>query len=205
MPLVRIAVVDAHEIDVAGVSTVLGRFTDRVTVVAADDPLVDVVLYGARELASGHDTDLHRLLRTSPATVIVLGWDLDAPQVSWAVACGAHGQLSKTLAGADLVRGLEQINHDRDDRLRLLPHDGECHPALRTSGLTPRELEVLSLITQGLTNQEIADHSYISINSVKTYVRTAYRKIGVTRRSQAVSWGLRAGFGAPNLGERQLV
>jgi DNA-binding CsgD family transcriptional regulator len=61
------------------------------------------------------------------------------------------------------------------------------------AGLTPREQEVLAL-TQGLTNQEIADHAFISINSVKTYVRAAYRKIGVTRRSQAVSWGLRAGF-----------
>ena len=64
----------------------------------------------------------------------------------------------------------------------------------RSFGLTQRESEVLALITQGLTNQEIADRAYISINSVKTYVRTAYRKIGVTRRSQAVSWGMQHGF-----------
>ena len=194
MPKVRIAVVDDHEIIVAGLTTVLRGFPDRVSVVAADDPEVDVLLYGARELEPGHDEVLHSLLRTSPATVIVLGWDTDGPQVLWGVSCGAHGQLSMRLAGVDLVRGVEQINHDRDDRDRSLPHDGACHPALRTAGLTPRELEVLSLITRGLTNQEIADQSYISINSVKTYVRTAYRKIGVTRRSQAVSWGLRAGF-----------
>ena len=62
------------------------------------------------------------------------------------------------------------------------------------AGLAPRELEVLALITQGLTNQEIADRAYLSINSVKTYVRSAYRKIGVSRRSQAVGWGLRAGL-----------
>ena len=37
---------------------------------------------------------------------------------------------------------------------------------------------MLALITQGLSNQEIADRSYLSINSVKTYIRTAYRKIG---------------------------
>ena len=56
---------------------------------------------------------------------------------------------------------------------------------------------MLALITQGLSNQEIADRTYLSINSVKTYIRTAYRKIGVTRRSQAVALGdaarLRAG------------
>ncbi len=195
--VVRTAVVDDHEIDVAGVSTVLGRFSSRVRLVTADDPDVDVLLYGVREHRPGHDEHLHGLLRSTAATVIVLGWSPDAPQVAWALSCGAHGQLSKTMSGLEIVTGLERINQDRDDRRRLLPHDGECHPALRTVGLTRRELEVLDLITQGFTNQEIADASYLSINSVKTYVRTAYRKIGVTRRSQAVAWGLRAGFSAP--------
>ena len=64
----------------------------------------------------------------------------------------------------------------------------------REWGLTEREAEVLALITQGLSNQEIAERSYLSINSVKTYIRTAYRKIGVTRRSQAVVWGMKHGF-----------
>ena len=57
-----------------------------------------------------------------------------------------------------------------------------------------RESEIIALITQGLSNQEIAERSYLSINSVKTYIRTAYRKIGVHRRSQAVAWGIAHGF-----------
>src|SRR4029079_2093260 len=61
-------------------------------------------------------------------------------------------------------------------------------------GLTVREAEIIALITQGLSNQEIADRSYLSINSVKTYIRTAYRKIGVERRAQAVLWGIKNGF-----------
>ena len=64
----------------------------------------------------------------------------------------------------------------------------------RDFGLTARESEVLALITQGLSNQEIAERTYLSINSVKTYIRTAYRKIEVTRRSQAVAWGMQHGF-----------
>ncbi len=151
------------------------------------------MLYGVREHHAGHDVELHSLLRSSDATVIVLGWGADGPQLDWALACGAHGRLSKTLGGSELVAGLERINRDRD-RARRLPQDLDCHPARRVTGLTPRELEVLTLITQGLTNQEIADLAYLSINSVKTYVRSAYRKIGVTRRSQAVSWAMRAGI-----------
>jgi two-component system, NarL family, response regulator LiaR len=52
------------------------------------------------------------------------------------------------------------------------------------------------LIVRGLSNQEIADAVYLSINSVKTYIRSAYRKMGVTRRQLAVIWALQHGFTA---------
>lgn len=62
--------------------------------------------------------------------------------------------------------------------------------------LSQRETEILVLICQGLTNQDIADRLFLSINSVKTYIRSCYRKIGVTRRSQALRWGFLNGMGA---------
>ncbi len=55
------------------------------------------------------------------------------------------------------------------------------------SRLTPRELEILTLITAGMTNGEIVEKLNLSINSIKTYIRQAYRKIDVERRTQAVS------------------
>jgi DNA-binding CsgD family transcriptional regulator len=64
-----------------------------------------------------------------------------------------------------------------------------------TYGLSRREADVLHLIACGLSNQEIAGSLYLSINSVKTYIRSAYRRIGVTRRSQAVAWSVRRGLG----------
>jgi DNA-binding CsgD family transcriptional regulator len=63
-------------------------------------------------------------------------------------------------------------------------------------GLTEREAQVLDWIAQGMSNQEIAESAYVSINSVKTYIRSAYRKIGVKSRSQAVAWAVRRGYGA---------
>ena len=60
--------------------------------------------------------------------------------------------------------------------------------------LSPRELDVLRLITNCFTNQEISEKLYVSLNSVKTYIRGAYRKIGVTTRAQAVVWGVRHGL-----------
>ena len=50
------------------------------------------------------------------------------------------------------------------------------------------------MITQGLSNADIADRAHLSINSVKTYIRNCYRRIGVTSRSQAVLWGVEHGF-----------
>lgn len=66
-----------------------------------------------------------------------------------------------------------------------------CHP----EDLTQREHEMIVLIAQGLSNQEIVDRTYLSINSVKTYIRSAYRKLGVTGRTQAVVWAFRNGLG----------
>ena len=60
--------------------------------------------------------------------------------------------------------------------------------------LAAREIEVLRLITRGLSNQEISAEMYISINTVKTYIRSAYRKIDVIRRSQAIVWAARHGL-----------
>jgi DNA-binding NarL/FixJ family response regulator len=189
-------VVDEHDIDVAGVSAVLERFDDRISLVDHSHTArgeVDVILYGVREQRTGHDADLHLLLRDQTATIILLGWGPDGPQLQWALSCGAHGRLSKTMTGEQIVSGVEAIHRGRDHTLRP-PLDGRCHPGLVSVGLTPRELEVLTLVTHGHTNQEIADRVYISINSVKTYIRTAYRKIGATRRAQAVSWGVQHGL-----------
>ena len=64
----------------------------------------------------------------------------------------------------------------------------------RAAGLSSREAEVLALITQGLTNQQIAARAFVTINSVKSYIRSAYGKIGVTSRTDAVLWGIDNGF-----------
>jgi DNA-binding CsgD family transcriptional regulator len=62
------------------------------------------------------------------------------------------------------------------------------------NGLTQRELDVLRLIARGASNQEVAAQLYLSVNSVKTYIRTGYRKAGITNRASAVLWGIQHGL-----------
>ncbi|WP_404842828.1 response regulator transcription factor [Clavibacter nebraskensis] len=64
----------------------------------------------------------------------------------------------------------------------------------KREGITDRESEILALITQGKSNQEVAALTYLSPNTVKSYIRSIYRKIQVQSRTQAVIWGVGHGF-----------
>lgn len=57
---------------------------------------------------------------------------------------------------------------------------------LEKTGLSSRELEVLQLMAQGLSNQEIADKMFVSLNTIKTHSSNIYLKLDVSRRTQAV-------------------
>ena len=67
-----------------------------------------------------------------------------------------------------------------------------------------REVEIVALIAQGMSNADIAAELYLSGNTLKSHVRNAYRKIGANTRSQAVIWALQHGF-APPEDERALT
>lgn len=198
---IRLAIVNDYEMVVAGVAAMLTPYQDRVTVVELDSGVpvmsdVDVILYDTFGQVQGDGVDLEDLLHGSDAKVVIFSWNLQPELVQRAIAHGASGYLSKGLGAAEIVVALERVcagevvvpavAHDHDRGAGVWPG--------REHGLTEREAEVLALITQGLSNQEIAERSYLSINSVKTYIRMAYRKIGVTRRSQAVVWGMKHGF-----------
>jgi DNA-binding NarL/FixJ family response regulator len=66
-------------------------------------------------------------------------------------------------------------------------------------GLTRRELEVLILMTQGLSNEEIADRLALSEGTVKNHVSNIYIKLGVHSRAEAVAWAWRHGLGGNTL------
>ena len=187
---------------VAGVNAVLSSYGDRVKVVethtvTSGDSRVDVALYDTFAAPVGKHARLSALLEDPTiGAVAVYSFTTDHRLVDDSLAIGAHGFLAKSLSAVELVDGIEQIASGR--RVTMLGPGGEAMagdnwPAKET-GLSPREAEMMSLIVQGLSNNEIAAASYLSINTVKSYIREAYRKAGVTTRSQAVAWGIRHGL-----------
>jgi ATP/maltotriose-dependent transcriptional regulator MalT len=65
---------------------------------------------------------------------------------------------------------------------------------LKDLGITPRELEILELIAQGMSNREIADKLFVSENTVKTHSSRLFDKLGAKRRTQAVQLGKEMGL-----------
>ena len=198
----RVAVVNDYEIVVAGVAAMLAPHHDRVSIVELSSGLpvlsdVDVILYDTFAQIQGDGVDLEDLVHGSDARVVIFSWNVQPDLVRRALERGAAGYLSKGLSADEVVAALEAVHGGetvtpRESADSVDPGAGQW-PG-REHGLTARESEVVALITQGLSNQEIAERTYLSINSVKTYIRTAYRKIAVNRRSQAVAWGMRHGF-----------
>jgi NarL family two-component system response regulator LiaR len=196
---IRVAIHDQHELTMLGLKSLLTSATDSpFFVVPADaQPPPDVVLYSVHsEDETRRDPELHAVLRSTPstATIIATYWDENSSAIEAARACGVQAALSQRLPGHTLLELIQAIHEGRCPDEPLVSPDGECHPEIARTGLTARELEVMGLIAEGLTNQEIADRLYLSINSIKTYVRTAYAKLGVQRRSQAVLWAERHGL-----------
>jgi NarL family two-component system response regulator LiaR len=199
---IRLAIVNDYEVVVHGLASMLRQYSDRVAVVEVDvnahpaSP-VDIALFDTFAQSFRDRERIARLVQDPQiGKVVVYTWSADDPAVSAARVPGIAAYISKRLAAADLVDTLERIHADEPVRL----HDSGHGPLVggdwpgREEGLTARESEVLSLITQGYSNNDIVDTTMLSINSIKSYIRSAYRKIGVTSRSRAILWGIDHGF-----------
>ncbi|MDN5764730.1 MAG: response regulator transcription factor [Humibacillus sp.] len=198
----RVALVDDYEVVVRGLARMFDSYRDRIELVEIDARLpvsqpVDIVLFDTFGEARGDAEAINEILSTGRVgKVVVYGWEEEPELIERTMARGASGFVSKGLSAAQLVTALEAA-HRLERSVAVPPHEPVADPGDwpgRAEGLTAREAEVVALITQGLANLTIAEHTFLSINSVKSYIRAAYRKMGVTTRSQAVLWGVRHGF-----------
>jgi DNA-binding NarL/FixJ family response regulator len=200
---ITIALIDDYDIVVMGIAHILEQYRDRVVIAELDtnqalSDTVDIVLYDSFAQPESDHEEISVLIRSPRARrVAVYTWNFDPDLVESARRQGVKGYLSKALPARDLVAALEAIHagdiviSDPPSRPRSI---GGLNWPGRSEGLTDRESEILALITQGKSNAEVATLTYLSPNTVKSYIRTIYRKINVTSRTQAVLWGVRHGF-----------
>ena len=189
---IRVALVDEDQVVRLGVAAMLaGGAPD---VVLSDHGLpgpVDVGLYDPAG-RHGHRDPSRLVADPHIGRVVAYTWNFQPWLARDLEGSGVAGLLSKRLTAPQLVRAIRVIHAGTfvvaplGTRTRAAAGDWPG----RDCGLTLRESEVLALITRGLSNQDIAARLHVSPNSVKSYIRSCYRKIGARTRSQAVIWGL---------------
>ncbi|MET9813010.1 MULTISPECIES: response regulator transcription factor [unclassified Streptomyces] len=217
----RVVVADDQTVVREGIVMLLGLLPGIEVVGAAGDGeeavrLVgevapDVVLMDLRMPRCDGVEATRRIRAEHPGTqVVVLTTFADDDSLFPALAAGARGYLTKDAGGEDIVRAVHSVlsgdaGLSPGIQRRLLERLTEADPrpaAPREApdGLTARETEVLVLIAEGLSNQEIARRLHVSTATVKTHINNMFTKTGLKDRAQAVRYAYVQGLVRPPAG-----
>lgn len=205
MPPIRVLIVADDPLARAGLALLLSDQPDcvvagQVAAESASPEILDTFQADAILWDLGWDSamaldHLLELPADTPPVVVLLSDSTHAPEV-W--AAGARGILSRDASGESLrwallaaAGGLVVI--DPQNALSLLP-SGEHVPAPPPGDLTPREVEVLQLLSEGLPNKSIAARLGISEHTVKFHVNAIMGKLGAQSRTDAVMRATRSGL-----------
>ncbi|MFE1881846.1 response regulator transcription factor [Streptomyces diastatochromogenes] len=169
----------------------------------------DVVLMDLRMPRCDGVEATRRIRAQYPGTqVVVLTTYADDESLFPALHAGARGYLTKDAGGDEIVRAVESVlsgdaGLSPSVQRRLLERLSEPRPepkpaaAEAPDGLTARETEVLVLIAEGLSNQEIARELHVSTATVKTHINNLFAKTGLKDRAQAVRYAYAKGLVRP--------
>jgi DNA-binding NarL/FixJ family response regulator len=154
----------------------------------------DVVLMDLRMPVLDGTRATERIVAARPETaVLVLTTYADDESILGALRAGARGYLTKDAGRAELEAAIRSVARGQatfapDVGARLIERLTPAKPlAERFPTLTVRELEVLTLIAEGLSNPEIAARAFISVATVKTHVNAIFAKLGVTDRAKVIA------------------
>jgi DNA-binding NarL/FixJ family response regulator len=141
---------------------------------------------------------IRQIREAGPSTkVIVLTTFADDDKVFPAVKAGAAGYLLKDVEPRDLAEAIRTVHrgqgllHPSIASKLMLEYAGEHRRAETLEALTDREMDVLRLIAQGMTNREIAREFVLSEKTVKTHVSNILAKLRLADRTQAALYAVR--------------
>ncbi len=212
--MIRVVLADDHAMVRSGLQQLLGVDAEVEVVGVARDgaeavDLVlrhrpDVVLMDLQMPDVDGVTATRRVRAELPdAQVVILTSFSDRDRIVAALDAGAVGYLLKDAEPEELLAGIraaargESPLHPRAARELLGARtDKQQISSEAAADLTPREVEVLSLVRQGLANKQIARRLGISERTVKAHLTSTFHRIGVADRTQAALWAERNGLGA---------
>jgi len=202
-------VVDDHEVVRLGLKGLLERqsgwhvvaeaATAGEAVSRAVENKPDVIVMDIRLAGSSGIDACRQIIHQLPDTrVIMLTSYAEDGLLFDAIAAGAAGYVLKQLGSDDLVRAIETVSHgeallDPSLTSRVLARVREAtrKEALADfADLTEQEIRVLSLISEGKTNREIAEVLYLGDGTVRNYVSNILSKLGVSNRAEAAAYAV---------------
>ncbi len=190
---------DIEDMEVVGEASSGEAGLDLVDTLKPDIALVDYDLGGHDGIA----LTAQIMERCPQCLVVILTGSEDENQMRRALSLGARGYILKDIEPGKLVTKLRHIVAGEmvfPQSFLINQAINSVRPPQDEETLTPREIEVLQLVTDGLIDRSIASQLEISENTVRNHMKNVRRKLGVTNRLQATLIGLKKGIvGKPDL------
>lgn len=205
--MIKLLIVDDHEMVRLGLTSYFAILDDIEVIAEAENGLEgvekalekrpDIILMDlVMDVMDGVEATQIILKKWSDAKVIILTSFIDDEKVYPAMEAGASGYLLKTSSASEIAEAvrrtylgeeiIEEVVSEKLSQKREQVDQRKLYEEL-----TKREIEVLGLITEGLTNQEIAERLFITIKTVKTHVSNILSKLEVDDRTQATIYAFK--------------
>ena len=211
--MIRIAIVDDHEIVREGLKSILKSEPDFEVVAAAstaddlsalvDQSLPDVVLLDARLPGTSGAEACHQLVGSHPdVAVLIVSTYAEEHLVDECIKAGAKGYVIKDIEQFSLKESIRAVyagggavspSVAAKVLNRLRSHEQAPTPE-RPVPLSDTQLEIVRLISSGLSNREIGARVHLSENTIKSHVQEVFRKLGVDNRVEAAVRASREGW-----------
>lgn len=204
--MIRIILAEDHSVVRAGVRGLLEKVEGfRVVAETADGGEVEQLVSQHRADVLVVDLTLHgldgieatrRALRVRPSCrVVVLSMHRSAAHLSSALEAGASAYVLKDDSFEDLVEAVRTALRGERYLSRGVPKNaGDLETADRYESLTPREREVLHLVAEALTSDEIANRLSLSVRTIETHRANIMAKLGIRNQTRLVHFALQRGL-----------
>ncbi|MDU5335247.1 response regulator transcription factor [Enterococcus sp.] len=208
--MIRVLLVDDHEMVRLGVSSYLSIQADVEVVGEAEngeegyekamDLRPDVILMDlVMEVMDGIESTKKILKEWPEAKILIVTSFIDDEKVYPAIEAGASGYLLKTSTAHEIANAIRKtFNGERvlepEVTTKMMEQLSNRNRHVLHEELTNREQEILLLIAQGMSNQEIADELFITLKTVKTHVSNILAKLEVEDRTQAAIYAFKHGL-----------
>lgn len=205
--MVRIMIVDDHEVVRFGLKNLLDRQADWEVVAEAstvaeavknaEECQPDVVVMDIR-LNDGSGIDACReIVNTHPKMKVIMLTSFAEDDLLFnAISAGAVGYVLKQVGNDDLVRAIDTVARgeamlDPSITSQVLARLRQSTRVEAFTDLTDQELKVLALIAKGNTNKEIANNLHLGEGTVRNYVSSIFGKLGLSNRAEATAYAVR--------------